>query len=108
MSPPTLRAAEERSRDDPERLPPCRTDASCWTALRRKYGETLADVMAFADEARQPVAELESYETAGRRARDAVAEQAMSALAAAEARARAKAAGGRAPRLGAGGRRAAP
>ncbi len=60
-------AAEARSRaesidDDPRRLEELRNRRALLVALRRKYGETLSDVMAFGAEASARLAELESYE----------------------------------------------
>src|SRR6266511_2527134 len=49
--------------DDPQRLEQLRARRQLLRELTRKYGETLADVRAYAAEARQRLAELESYET---------------------------------------------
>jgi DNA repair protein RecN (Recombination protein N) len=58
-----VRAAAERIEDDPERLDAVRERRQLLRELRRKYGDTLADVMAHRDEASARLAELESYET---------------------------------------------
>jgi DNA repair protein RecN (Recombination protein N) len=52
------RATAESIEDDPERLVAVRERRQLLRELRRKYGETLADVMAYADEARTRLAEL--------------------------------------------------
>ncbi|MDQ1397823.1 MAG: repair protein RecN [Acidimicrobiaceae bacterium] len=57
-----LRTAEETLEDDPERLASIRERRQLLRELRRKYGDTLAEVVAFADGARVRLAELESYE----------------------------------------------
>jgi DNA repair protein RecN (Recombination protein N) len=58
-----LRAVGERIEDDPERLAAVRERRQLLHDLRRKYGETVADVLQFRDEARSRLAELETYET---------------------------------------------
>ena len=58
-----LRCAEEGFEDDPERLAEVGARRQVLTELRRKYGDTLADVIAFREEARSRLETLESYET---------------------------------------------
>jgi DNA repair protein RecN (Recombination protein N) len=58
-----MRAVGERIEDDPERLTAVRERRQLLHDLRRKYGETIADVLRYLDEARTRLAELESYET---------------------------------------------
>ncbi|HET6915141.1 MAG TPA: DNA repair protein RecN [Acidimicrobiales bacterium] len=58
-----LRSAEETFEDDPERLAEVGARRQVLTELRRKYGETLADVIAFREEARSRLETLESYES---------------------------------------------
>jgi DNA repair protein RecN (Recombination protein N) len=58
-----LRHAQEQMDDDPERLAAVRARRQLLADLRRKYGDTLAEVMAFAETARQRRAELESHES---------------------------------------------
>ena len=57
-----LRFAGERIPDDPERLEAVEARRRQLRELQRKYGETLADVLAFAAGSRARVAELEGYE----------------------------------------------
>src|SRR5205823_13802081 len=57
-----LRDAADSLEDDPERLAAVTERRHLLHDLRRKYGETLADVIAFADEARTRLAELVSYD----------------------------------------------
>ena len=57
-----LRAASEAMESDPERLAALRSRRQQLRDLRKKYGDTLADVIAFAGETRQRLEELESYE----------------------------------------------
>jgi len=57
-----LRALGERIDDDPERLAAVRDRRHLLFDLRRKYGETLAEVMAYAEEARQRLVELETHD----------------------------------------------
>lgn len=56
------RAVAEGLEDDPARLEAVSARRHLLRELRRKYGETLADVIAFRDEARRRVADLESWE----------------------------------------------
>jgi DNA repair protein RecN (Recombination protein N) len=57
-----VRAAGEGIDEDPAQLDALRERRQQLRDLRRKYGETLADVLAFADEARERLAELESHD----------------------------------------------
>ena len=57
-----LRVAEEGFEDDPERLAEVGARRQVLTELRRKYGESLQDVIAFREEARSRLHLLESYE----------------------------------------------
>jgi DNA repair protein RecN (Recombination protein N) len=57
-----LRQAHEHLEDDPARLAVVRERRQLLAGLRRKYGDTLADVIAFAEAARARRAELESHE----------------------------------------------
>ena len=94
-----LRAAAEGMDEDPERLAEVRTRRRLLRELRRKYGETLADVLAYATEARARLDELEHH-AARAAALETDRDVAHTAVAAAEAivgRARREAA----PRLGA-------
>ena len=58
-----LRAAGESIVEDPERLAVVQARRQLLTALRRKYGDSLADVMAFRTDVRERLAALESYES---------------------------------------------
>ena len=79
-----LRAVAEGMDEDPERLAAVRGRRRLLRELRRKYGDTLADVMAFAIEARARLDELEHH---GQRAEalEGEREAARAAVAAAEA-----------------------
>jgi DNA repair protein RecN (Recombination protein N) len=57
-----LRAAGEAIADDPERLEAVRSRRQLLHELRRKYGESLQDVLAFAEEAGARLAELEQHD----------------------------------------------
>ncbi|HVF32491.1 MAG TPA: DNA repair protein RecN [Acidimicrobiales bacterium] len=57
-----LRSAGEGFEEDPERLAELRSRRQLLRDLQRKYGETLADVLAYADQARARLAELESHD----------------------------------------------
>lgn len=57
-----LRVAGEALQDDPERLAAVRARRQLLGDLRRKYGASLADVIAFRDEVRERLTELEGYE----------------------------------------------
>lgn len=58
-----IRRIGEECQDDPERLAELRRRRQLLRDLRRKYGESLADVIAYGEECRGRLAELESYET---------------------------------------------
>jgi DNA repair protein RecN (Recombination protein N) len=53
-----VRATGERVEDDPERLAAVRERRQLLRELRRKYGETLTDVLAYGGEARERLEEL--------------------------------------------------
>ncbi|HEX8803407.1 MAG TPA: AAA family ATPase, partial [Acidimicrobiales bacterium] len=83
-----LRLRAEEIEEDPDRLATVRERRQLLHDLRRKYGDTLADVIAYGDEARTRLEELESYEAraaqlerdlAGARAEVAAAETAVGA-----------------------------
>jgi DNA repair protein RecN (Recombination protein N) len=57
-----LRALTEQLDEDPQRLEEIRQRRQLLHDLRRKYGESLADVIAFHHEASARLAELESYD----------------------------------------------
>ncbi|MEY2477176.1 MAG: repair protein RecN [Actinomycetota bacterium] len=57
-----LRSAGEALEDDPERLEALGARRQLLADLRRKYGATLADVIAFRDEAQARLHELESHD----------------------------------------------
>ncbi|MBW3649680.1 MAG: DNA repair protein RecN [Actinobacteria bacterium] len=57
-----LRGAAEAIEDDPERLAAVVQRRQVLGDLRRKYGETLGDVLAFAQEAAARLAQLESHD----------------------------------------------
>ncbi len=80
-----LRLAEEAIADDPRRLEEVRGRRRLLRDLQRKYGETLADIIAFAASTRARAAELEGYEERARaleQARAAAQERAATAAAA--------------------------
>lgn len=56
-----VRDAAERSEENPERLEEIRLRRQALRDLMRKYGDSLADVMAFGTEARQRLDELTGY-----------------------------------------------
>jgi DNA repair protein RecN (Recombination protein N) len=58
-----LRTLGDRIDDDPERLGAVRERRQLLHDLRRKYGDTLADVRRYLDEAGARLAELDAYET---------------------------------------------
>jgi DNA repair protein RecN (Recombination protein N) len=58
-----LRTLGDRIDDDPERLASVRERRQLLHDLRRKYGETLVDVLGYLNDARTRLAELETYET---------------------------------------------
>jgi DNA repair protein RecN (Recombination protein N) len=57
-----LRAGAELIDEDPERLEHARSRRQLLRDLRRKYGDTLGEVVAFAADARARLAELESHD----------------------------------------------
>jgi DNA repair protein RecN (Recombination protein N) len=57
-----VRAVGESIEDDPARLAEVRARRQLLRELRRKYGETLADVIAYREASRARLQELESYE----------------------------------------------
>jgi len=57
-----LRAYTEALDENPERLSEIRQRRQLLRDMRRKYGDSLAEVIAFHDEAQQRLAELESYD----------------------------------------------
>ena len=57
-----IRAIGETCEDDPERLAEARNRRQQLRDLRRKYGDTLSDVLQYLEECRSRVAELESHE----------------------------------------------
>ncbi len=57
-----LRDLAERIDEDPERLAAVRERMQLLRDLRRKYGDTLAEVIAFHEEVEERLAELEGYE----------------------------------------------
>ena len=77
-----LRGAAELLEDDPERLAAVRARREQLHQLQRKYGDTLADVLAFAEEARARLEELESHD---RRAAELDRERAVAVAAVAKA-----------------------
>jgi DNA repair protein RecN (Recombination protein N) len=88
-----LRMANERVADNPDRLEEIRVRRQHLRDLRRKYGESLSDVIAYGKEAQQRLAELEGFEQrateldAARAAADANAQKAAAVLSAARERA---------------------
>ena len=57
-----LRTRSDRIEEDPERLAGVRERMQLLRDMRRKYGDTLAEVIAFHEEVEQRLAELEGYE----------------------------------------------
>jgi DNA repair protein RecN (Recombination protein N) len=57
-----LRAFTERLEEDPRRLTEIRERRQLLRDLRRKYSDSLADVISFQEQAEQRLAELESYD----------------------------------------------
>jgi DNA repair protein RecN (Recombination protein N) len=57
-----LRALGERIDDDPQRLSAVRERRHLLFDLRRKYGESLSEVMTFAEDARKRLVELETHD----------------------------------------------
>lgn len=66
----TLREIGESIDPDPERLDELRERRQLLRDLRRKYGETLDEVLEFADEARRRLDELESHDARAARLDD--------------------------------------
>jgi DNA repair protein RecN (Recombination protein N) len=89
-----VRATGERVEDDPERLAAVRDRRQLLHELRRKYGETLDEVMAYAREARTRLEELLDHErrAAGLDAERHAARQEIDAAAAVVLEARQRAA----------------
>jgi DNA repair protein RecN (Recombination protein N) len=83
-----LLAAAERLEDDPERLAAVSERRQLLRELRRKYGESLADVLAYFSEASDRLAELSGYEERAA-ALEAERGSAVSSVAALEAEVRA-------------------
>jgi DNA repair protein RecN (Recombination protein N) len=77
-----LRHAEEALDEDPERLAEIRIRRHLLHELRRKYGETLAEVIAYREETELRLAELEAHD---RRVAELEAERAAAARAEAAA-----------------------
>jgi DNA repair protein RecN (Recombination protein N) len=91
-----LRHMAEQLAEDPERLEAVRARLRLLADLRRKYGETLSQVMAYATEARTRLSELEEHDERARtldRERAAAVERVKDAAAAAAAARRAAAPG---------------
>jgi DNA repair protein RecN (Recombination protein N) len=90
-----LRLASEHVIDDPARLDEVRRRRQLVRDLQRKYGDTLAEVVAYADEARARLDQLEAFEARGAalEAERAAAAHDESTAAAALSRARRSAAG---------------
>ncbi len=59
------RAAAEAFEDNPDRLAEVGARRRVLTDLRRKYGDTLEEVIAFRDQARARIAELEAHDLRG-------------------------------------------
>lgn len=57
-----MRALTERLEEDPQRLAEIRERRQLLRDMRRKYGDSLGEVIAFQAEAEQRLAELESYD----------------------------------------------
>lgn len=94
-----LRHVAESWEDDPARLEAVQSRLRHLAELRRKYGDTLADVVAFADDAQREITLLEAqeHEAVELEARRAVAERAVADAEASLRKVRAEAA----PALGA-------
>ena len=91
-----LRHERESLSDDPARVDEVRTRRQLLRELTRKYGETLAEVRRYGDEAGRRLAELEGYEARAAALQDGIADRARERADAARAlsRARRAAAGG--------------
>ena len=85
-----LRHAHDTMDEDPERLAEVRVRRHLLHELRRKYGETLAEVIAYREETEQRLAELEAHDqrVAELEGERAAAERAEAAAAAVVGRAR--------------------
>ena len=94
-----LRSAAESLEEDPARLAEVQERRQLLASLRRKYGDTLADVLRFADDARRRAAELLRHDEEAA-ALEAARIQAEEKVAGAEAAVRRKRASA-APRLAA-------
>ncbi|HEY2330394.1 MAG TPA: DNA repair protein RecN [Acidimicrobiales bacterium] len=85
-----LRDLAEAVVDDPDRLDALRERRALLRDLRRKYGDSLADVLAFAEEARTRLGELETHDARAAaldtRRKELVAEVAAAAAAVRAAR----------------------
>ncbi|MFM7494620.1 MAG: DNA repair protein RecN, partial [Acidimicrobiaceae bacterium] len=57
-----LRAKAESTEEDPERLDEIRKRRQLLVDLRRKYGETLADVIKYGQEVGERLSDLQSFE----------------------------------------------
>ena len=79
-----LRSLAEQIEEDPERLAVVQARRAQLSDLRRKYGDTLADVLAFAADARSRLEELDGYEARAAQL-DADRTRAVDAVAAEEA-----------------------
>ena len=64
-----LRRAAEQVTDDPQRLEDVRRRRQLLRDLGRKYGDSLADVAAYAEQARARLEQIEGYEARAARAR---------------------------------------
>ena len=91
-----LRHARDSLSDDPARSTRSGPGASCCASCTRKYGETLAEVRRYGDEAGRRLAELEGYEARAAALQDGIADRARERADAARdlSRARLAAAGG--------------
>jgi DNA repair protein RecN (Recombination protein N) len=88
-----LRAFTEGLEEDPQRLAELRERRQLLRDLRRKYGDSLADVIAFHDQAAARLAELESYDQRVAELETQRAQAVLTERAAAEAVASARRAG---------------
>ncbi len=89
-----IRDAQDRIDEDPQRLDAVRARRHLLVELRRKYGETLGDVMAFASDARARLDEIDTHQerAAALEAELGVCRDAVAAAAQVVARQRRKAA----------------
>ena len=67
-SPPTWRPTPPRLETDPARLAAVSERRAALTALTRKYGDTIDEVLAWAEQSRQPAARARRHRRADRRA----------------------------------------